>query len=423
MEDVLFYLLVTVGFINLVHFGLYLVGANIYDIQQFRRQARQTKGEQERALVTVLVPAHNEELSIIRCLDSIRKSTYRKLQILVVDDASTDRTGQLVRWYIAAHPYRNIELLRLPKNLGKAAALNYALSHATRGEFTMTLDADSILGKEAVANAMAYFRDPTVVGVAANVRVMHQRSALGLLQRFEHMIGYRSKKLYTLINSEFIVGGVASTYRYETLQRLGWYDTDTQTEDIGLSLKISASGNRANKLVYAADVVAMTEGVQTFKALFRQRYRWKLGMMQNLFKYRQIFLSTKPIYSRSLTFYRIPMAVLGEFILLLEPIILGYVIYLSISHHQPGFIIGAYITIMLYLVWTVWHDEHLGLWGRLSLSMYMPLMYFIFYIMNIVQFVAVIRCLLSPNRMMLKTRSEGTWVSPKRSGSPAEAKI
>src|SRR5206468_1640829 len=139
---------------------------------------------------------------------------------------------------------------------------------------TMTLDADSALDKYAIANAVEYFRDKRVVGVAANVKIMQQHSVLGMLQKFEHMIGYRSKKFYTLTNSEFILGGVASTYRYETLKRVGFYDTDTATEDIGLSLKIVSEGNKKQRIVYAANVVASTEGVQSYKALFRQRYRW-----------------------------------------------------------------------------------------------------------------------------------------------------
>ncbi len=62
-------------------------------------------------MVSVLIPAHNEELGIIRCLDSVRRQTYRKLEIIVVDDASSDNTRKLDRQYIKQHPNRSIRLI------------------------------------------------------------------------------------------------------------------------------------------------------------------------------------------------------------------------------------------------------------------------------------------------------------------------
>src|SRR5882757_3770655 len=95
----LFYLFVIISVIDIIHLGMYLVGANYYDIWQFRRAARAKKRNhhQLRPLVSVLIPAHNEELGIIRCLDSVRRSTYRKLEVIVVDDASSDNSRKLVR--------------------------------------------------------------------------------------------------------------------------------------------------------------------------------------------------------------------------------------------------------------------------------------------------------------------------------------
>jgi len=278
----------------------------------------------------------------------------------------------------------------------------------------MTLDADSVIESHAIENAIKYFEDPEVVGVAANVKIRHSYRPIGLLQMFEHMVGYRSKKFYTMINSEIIVGGVASIYRFELMKRLGWYDDDTQTEDIGLSLKIASAGNKENRLVYASNVVAMTEGVQTLGLLFKQRYRWKLGMIQNLIKHKYLFGNTANKFSFLLAFYRVPMAFLGEIILLFEPILFGYVLYLSITYNEMGFFMGAYATIVVYLLFTVWHDEHIDIPRRIMLSMYMPMMYFVFYLMNLVQLVAVVRCFIKPKEVLRKKAVSGSWVSPRR---------
>ncbi len=191
----------------------------------------------------------------------------------------------------------DLRIVRMRKNVGKGAALNAALRRHARGQFVMTLDADSIIAPDAITNALSYFDDPYVAGVAANVQILEETTALGILQRFEHMIGYRSKKLYSLLNCEFVVGGVASTYRMRVLRKVGFYDTDTLTEDIGLSAKITSLGNRRFRMIYGADVVAKTEGVLTFRALAKQRYRWKYGSIQNLIKYRGMMLNPSRRYT------------------------------------------------------------------------------------------------------------------------------
>jgi biofilm PGA synthesis N-glycosyltransferase PgaC len=279
----------------------------------------------------------------------------------------------------------------------------------------MTLDADSVIAKDAIKNAVQHFeQDPTLVGLAANVQVEDNGTILSLVQKFEHMIGYRSKKFYTLTNSEFIIGGVASTYRREAIKAVGYYDTDTQTEDIGLSMKLMSKGNLEQRIIYASDVLAMTQGVQTYKSLFRQRYRWKLGMLQNLIKYGNMIGNNDAIYSRMLTIYRLPLAVFSEFVLLVEPLLLAYIVYLSIINQNPMSIFWAYIVITLYVLWTLWPDEHLNWRAKARLSGYAPIMYFAFYIMNAVQLVSILRCLKDYPKMFRKVQTGGAWVSPER---------
>jgi cellulose synthase/poly-beta-1,6-N-acetylglucosamine synthase-like glycosyltransferase len=417
----LFYLFITISVIDIIHLGMYLAGANYYDIRQFRRakQAKKRNHHQLRPFVSVIIPAHNEELDIIRCLDSVRRNTYRKLEIIVVDDASSDDTRKLVRRHIAKHPKRQIRLMYKRKNVGKAAALNHVLAKGAKGDLVMTLDADSVLHQKAISNAVGYFDDPKVAGVAANVRIMDSLTVLGLLQKFEHMIGYRSKKFFSVTNCEFIIGGVASTYRREIIEKVGFYDHDTTTEDIGLSLKVVAQGNKENRIVYAANVLAMTEGVQTFKALLRQRYRWKLGGLQNLIKHKGLVANPSRRYTKGLTFYRLPMAFFGELMLLLEPLAIGYVIYVCYLLANMQMLIGAYMTITVYMLLNLWPDEHMTFAKKCRMSLFVPMMYFVFYIMNFVQLVAIVRCLFNHKQTRGRVKVSSSWISPKRSGTQA----
>jgi biofilm PGA synthesis N-glycosyltransferase PgaC len=433
-----FWLFAGVSILYVVHFGLYLAGANFYDVWQQRRKGIKgvrlpaayqpecaatatwtRKGFPEvPGLVTVVIAAHNEEAVIVRTLESIRRSTYRSFEVLVADDASGDLTGRLVRDYQLRHPEMDLRIVRMKKNVGKGAALNAALRRHARGQFVMTLDADSIIRRDAIKNALSYFEDPHVAGVAANVQIMEETTALGILQRFEHMIGYRSKKLYSLLNCEFVVGGVASTYRMRVLRKVDFYDTDTLTEDIGLSAKITNLGNRRFRLVYGADVVAKTEGVLTFRALAKQRYRWKYGSIQNLIKYRAMTLNPSRRYSRTLTYYRMPMALLSEFTLLVSPLAWTYAIYWSLATYTPALIIGAYATITAYTLLTILMDENLSPREQTRLCMYAPTAYFLFYIMDLVQLVAAVRC-ITRARGLVRRPEINTWKSPQRAGSAA----
>lgn len=419
-----FYLFAAASTLYILHFGFYLAGANLYDVWQLRRhftrQLRAARGHTQptEPLVTVLIPAHNEEKVIVRCLKSLLASTYASLQIIVVDDASKDDTAKLVRTFKREHNLTDMQLrlVRKRDNIGKGACLNYALRHHAQGEFAMTLDADSILAPDAIRNALSYFHNPRVVGVAAHVHILHEPTVLGVLQRFEHMIGYRSKKVYSLFNCEFVIGGVASTYRMSTLRDVDFYDTDTLTEDIGLSIKIINKGNRKNRIVYAADVVAATEGVESFRSLLRQRYRWKYGSLQNLIKYRRLIGNRSSRYTPMLTFYRMPVALISELLLLLAPFIWFYVLYMTFVQYNLGLIIGAYLTITVYVLITLWSAERLYLRDRLRLSAYAPIAYFVFYIMDLIQFIAICKCLARIHYLILRKEAQSRWSSPERIG-------
>jgi poly-beta-1,6-N-acetyl-D-glucosamine synthase len=418
--DALFYMFVSFGMITTVHLGLYIGGANLYDIWQYRRQSKTGRRHRKLPGVSVVIPAYNEQITIERCLDSVRLTRYPHLKVMVHNDLSTDNTAKIIRAYQKKYPNFNLRLVNRRHRAGKAGGVNYLIEKYADTDLVMTLDADCILRPDAIRKAVQYFTDPKIVGVAANVRILDKHTVLGILQQFEHLIGYRSKKFYTVANCEFIVGGVASTYRRSVLKEVGYYGTDTQTEDIGLSMKIVALGNRERRIVYASDVVAMAEGAHSFKMLLKQRYRWKMGSLQNLLMHYRLMFNPSRKYSPTLTFYRLPMAFFSEFMLLMQPFVLGYIFYLSIEYHTFGLFLGAYLTITLYVLLTLWPDEHSTLGRKLQKSLYAPFLYFTFYIMDTVQVVAIVRCLLNPKMIARKTaEQQAAWTPPPRTGQEA----
>lgn len=422
VSTILYYLFGIISVSYILHLGFYLTGASLYDIWQLQRTRRlKENGDASYVpLVTVLVPAHNEEKVIIRCLNSILSNTYKHIKIIIIDDASTDSTYKTLCQFKRQHPNTELRIIRKRINRGKGAGLNYALRRYADGELVMTLDADSILSPNSIDRAVSYFIDPKIVGVAANVQIMNQHTTLSVLQKFEHMIGYRSKKVYTLTNCEFVVGGVASTYRMSTLRAVRFYDTDTLTEDIGLSTKIISMGNREHRVVYGVDVMAMTEPVDSFRGLLRQRYRWKYGSFQNLFKYSRLIGSVDRRFTIMLTQYRMPVAVVSEIALFLLPVMWVYAVYLTITQHSLLLVMGAYVTVTAYVFVTLWQDEHIHFKERLYMTIYAPIAYFIFYIMDLIQVIAVIKCSFKIRRLARREDIGSTWTSPRRIGKNME---
>lgn len=425
MQEFIFYTFILIGFIYFCHIAVFGIGGNIYDIHQIfsRKKLRSWQYKKYHPVVSVLIPAYNEELVVERCLQSVARSFHRKLEIIVINDNSSDKTSQIVRKFIANNPKKNIRLISRRINQGKAMGLNYALRRYATGELIMTLDADSLIERRTISNVVKYFADGRIHGIAANVRILQDKSSLlNLVQLFEYMISYRTKKFYSLTNSEFIIGGVGSVYRKDTIKAFGYYDNSSATEDIGLSMKIASGGTKKLQLKYASNVLAFTESVSTIPQLFKQRYRWKYGNMQNLFKYTGNFLTNRKQQSRVMLYYRLPMSYLSELLLLLEPFLLAYAFYLSYKAGTVSVFVSAYIMLSAYSAFVLWSDEHTTLANKWRLSAWIPALYFLFYIMSFIQVFGALKCITKIRSIKTAQPSSNTWISPKRLGAKVALK-
>ncbi len=398
-----------------------LIGASLYELRDVRQQKKLAKHPfsrryRHRPLISVLVPAHNEEKVIERCLRSIvASSSYRKFEIIVIDDASKDNTKKVVKEFIAAHPKRSIKLVVNKKNLGRGGAINKGFRRHAKGELIMALDADSTIDKHTLKNIASQFAlNPDVSALAANVRIMPHPSIIGLMQQFEYLSAFRSKKFNTLSFSEYIIGGSGAVYKREVFELLGGFNEAMWTEDIALSLSIAKLGNKQFRLYYASNVIVYTEPVPSYKSLFRQRYRWKLGSLQALFAHKQLFFATDRKYTKLLSWLRLPLVIFGEIMLLLEPFMLTYFIYLALNFHNGTLYLVSWLTISGLLMLAVWSDEFLPRQQKSQLTFYIPIMYFVFYVMAFIQVIAMFKSLFNINKITGKTAIRGSWQPPER---------
>src|SRR5437867_2236462 len=227
-----------------------------------------------------LVAAYNEEVVIGTCVRSILASDVEGLQVVVVDDGSTDATA--ARASEAAAGDERLRVVRQP-NGGKASALNTALAR-TDAAVVVVMDADSLLEREALRRLVAPFADQAVGAVAGNVKVGNRSSWLGALQHVEYVVGINlDRRFFDLVNAVSVVPGALGGFRREAIVRAGGFPRDTLAEDADLTVAIGMYGYRVRTV---ADARAWTEVPATWRALWKQRYRWSYGTLQVLWKHR-----------------------------------------------------------------------------------------------------------------------------------------
>lgn len=310
IRGVLFWLLVPV----LLKFFIQLVCAPLYSLKMRIKASSATPTPS----VSVLVPAWNEEVGIVKTIQSVLKTGYSNLQLIVINDGSTDRTHEQVSEFFATfdfdlHPGFSFKYLKL-LNGGKAKAMNRALEHVT-GEIVVTIDSDSIMAPDTLDNLIKHFEDPDVGGVAGNVVIGNRRMLLELMQQLEYLFGFFFKRADALFNSVYIIGGAAAAYRRDVLDQVGGFDHSIITEDIEMSTRILCAGYKTR---YAPDATVFTEGPSTLKGLCHQRVRWKYGRLLTFYKHRRLFFSLSKKHPVYLSFLLLPIAVYAEFLLLLE---------------------------------------------------------------------------------------------------------
>jgi poly-beta-1,6-N-acetyl-D-glucosamine synthase len=244
--------------------------------------------------VSVLVPAWNEEVGIRATMGSVLDTGYPDLELIVIDDGSTDGTREAIeraiRDYSARGPRPGVAIRhrRVP-NGGKARALNAALAMArgeTRGEIVITIDADSVVHPDAILTMVERFADPRVASVAGNVVIGNRVRPIGLMQQLEYLYGFYLKRAEAVMSAVYIVGGAAAAYRRDVITGLGGFDETIITEDIELSTRLRHAGH---EVAYAADAVVYTEGPSSLEDLCRRRLRWKHGRFPTFRKYPEVY--------------------------------------------------------------------------------------------------------------------------------------
>ncbi len=374
----------------------FLIGSDIYSL---RKHLNKKKSFNEKPYIpsfSIVIPAHNESKTIIQCVASVVNNNYpqEKLEIVVVDDGSLDHTSNLLFDYKIKNKINNLKIIK-QSNFGKAVALNNGIINETKGELVMCIDADSYLKNDAILKAAQYFKSNQVVAMAANLKIIYTGSLINLIQIYEYIIAYQMKRAQTLYNVEYIIGGIGSTFRRSILEKVKYYDTNTVTEDIDLTMKILRLGNKKFRVVYGADVLAYTSGVLTIKGLIAQRYRWKFGRTQTFLKNKLMFFNSDQKYTKGLTWFYLPFAVFSDLSFILEPILVSYIMYIVIVYSDWITLLSAFLVIFIYICINILAEDAISNKNKIKLLFLAPTMYFYFYILSFIEYIALVKALIN----------------------------
>jgi cellulose synthase/poly-beta-1,6-N-acetylglucosamine synthase-like glycosyltransferase/peptidoglycan/xylan/chitin deacetylase (PgdA/CDA1 family) len=242
---------------------------------------RQSAAEVFAPPVSIVVPAFNEAIGIEQAVRSLAASDYPDFEIIVVDDGSTDGTGDVVDRL----ELPSVQVLR-QANAGKPTALNRGID-AARHDVLAMVDADTVFEPETLSRLVQPLRERGVGAVSGNTKVGNRRRLLGRWQHIEYVMGFNlDRRLYDVLQCMPTVPGAIGAFRRSALQAVGGVSGATLAEDTDLTIALGRAGWR---IVYVEDARAWTEAPASLRALWRQRFRWSYGTLQAVWKHRAAF--------------------------------------------------------------------------------------------------------------------------------------
>ncbi|RYF84360.1 MAG: glycosyltransferase, partial [Chitinophagaceae bacterium] len=189
-------------------------------------------------LVSIIVPAYNEEVNAVSSLQNLLKTDYHNYNIIFIDDGSKDATYERV--VAAFEDYPKIEIFS-KSNGGKASALNFGIAQ-TEAPFVVCIDADTKLHPAAVSELMKHFladENEKIGAVAGNVKVGNEVNMLSRWQAIEYISSQNfDRRAFAAVNAVTVVPGAIGAFRKQAIVDAGGFTTDTLAEDCDLTIRI-----------------------------------------------------------------------------------------------------------------------------------------------------------------------------------------
>ncbi|MDD6388187.1 MAG: glycosyltransferase [Bacilli bacterium] len=325
--------------IYLIIYSTILLFSGIYSTIIMFKKARQDRlnnkiNNNEQIPISIIVPAYNEELTIIDTIDVLLEQNYSNYEIIVIDDGSTDSTKELVinkyklKKYNKVFNYevkcekineyysssiKGVKIILISKNNGKYKAdANNAGINVSNNPYLVIMDADEILQYDAlkVLND-EIIKDDRIIAICGNVRVSNNtvfkkykpykttfsKNLLANLQEVEYSRAFLNSRIFfDKFNANLICSGGYGAFKRDALINVGGYDKKSLGEDMELTVKLHkyyCDNKIPYKIKHVENSICWTQVPDNFKDFKKQRQRWHCGLMQTMYKYKTMLFNPK----------------------------------------------------------------------------------------------------------------------------------
>lgn len=229
--------------------------------------------------VIVMVPAFNEEKTIKDTIISIQNQTYPIKEIIVVDDSSTDKTSEIASSLGA-------KVIRTPFNTGtKAQAQNYGLKFIEKTDVLVTVDADTVLEKNAIERILPALKNEKVISACGLVIPQKVKTFWERIRLIQYLIYIPlAKGVQDYWETPLVSSGCFSAFNFELLKKLGGFPHETFVEDMALSWKALLEGY---KIKVIKEAICYPKDPDFWKIYRKQLLRWDRGFLQCFSLYRK----------------------------------------------------------------------------------------------------------------------------------------
>ncbi len=319
VTDVLVVGIAIIGVLVFTRFGMMLLLSALH-ARRVRRKDFRWGPAPVAEPVSVLVPAYNEAKCIENTVRSLMASEH-PVEVLVVDDGSSDGTAQIVEDLLLP----NVRVVR-QHNAGKPAALNRGLADASH-DIVVMMDGDTVFEPATVRELVQPFADPSVGAVAGNAKVGNREDSLiGAWRTHQYVMGFDlDRRMYDILGCMPTIPGAVGAFRRSALERVGGISDDTLAEGrYDITMALHRDGWR---VVYAEKARAWTEAPESVSSSASQRYRWSYGTMQAISKHHRRALVERGPSGR---FGRVGLPLVSLFMVLaplLAPLIDVFLLY------------------------------------------------------------------------------------------------
>lgn len=333
------------------------------------RSSKQDKPIKQRKKISIIIPTDNNQNQILACLESIIRSNYRKYQIIIIDNQSSDETLKLAKNFIENYPKKDIKIIKKNKPTKWSQSLGYARNKYINGDLILTISADQTLEKNALRAISDKFIQINDLGSILLGKKLNTDSRLTtLIQIYLNMKKFYPNKLSPPTN-------------FHTSPPIGYTLSETAFKTIYTRQKLSENTAKI-KTLSLSDSSLIKATPKDTKSLVFDIYKEKIAQIDSLFTKNRASPPLEKIVSKTVS--------ISELLLLNQPLVFVYFFILGLAFGSPILFFVGWLGCIISLSFKIWDNRSYGLTDKITLSLLLPVSYILLIVYGLVEIVATL---------------------------------